>query len=207
MVQVLEDYPWKFGVVEGERRRIDWEKLGEPKNWEKLGVRIGGVRVVRTSRAVIIHPGLFKGWDERDLEALAIRTVEWVRQILEGRFGMVLGDDGVRLHEPIFRFPSEEAKEDVKHGTVVVEGVGSIDASPPECVPHEEYSGVARAHARLLLPDSVKRLELKVDGLVENVGKLAECVGKMVGAVEHLLPAAAEHELSPSQGTMDKYVI
>lgn len=54
----LEDYAVKFAVVEGEKCRIDWRKLGSPRNWVKLGVRIGGVRVVRTSRHVIIHPGV-----------------------------------------------------------------------------------------------------------------------------------------------------
>jgi hypothetical protein len=202
---VLEDFAWRFTVLEGERRRVDWVRLGSPRNWVKLGVRVGSVRVVRTSRSVIVHPGRLKGWDCRELERLAVRTVEWTRRVLEDRFGMLLEDEGVPLHEPVFRFYSEEAKEDVKHGTVICEGVGSTDNSPPERVPHEEYSGVERAHARLLLPDSVKRLELKVDSLSDCVVRLTESVGSVVGALERLLPPA-EPESRPSQNTMDKYV-
>jgi len=98
---VLEDHAVKFLVVEGERRRLDWVKLGSPANWEKLGVRVGCVRVVRTSRSVIIHPGRLKGFDVDELLVMAGRTVEWVRSILEGRFGMVLGEM-VPLHKPVF---------------------------------------------------------------------------------------------------------
>lgn len=183
----LEDFAWKFGVVEWEKRRLDWRKLGNPRNWEKLGVRIASVRVVRTSCSVIIHPGKFKGWDERELRDLAVRTVEWVKRILEDKFGMVLEPVGCKLHEPIFRFYSQEAREDVKYGTVITEGVGSTDNSPPERVPHEEYSGVERAHARHLLPDSVSRLERKVDVLAESTEKLVCCVGKLSDTLNKLL--------------------
>ena len=37
-------------------------------------------------------------------------------------------------------FYSEEAKKLVKLGTTLVENVGSTDNSPPERVPHEEYT-------------------------------------------------------------------
>ena len=180
---VLEDHAVKFLVVEGERRRLDWVKLGRPANWEMLGVRIGSVRVVRTSRSVIVYPGRLRGFDVDELLVMAGRTVEWVRSILEGRFGMVLGEM-VPLHKPVFRFYSDEAKEDVKSGTCIVEGVGSVDNSPPERVPHEEYQGRDRARARLLLPDSVRRLELKVDGMVESVNRLVDTLGKLVVSAE-----------------------
>ena len=42
---VLEDYAVKFGVVEDEKRCIEWRKLGDPRNWVKLGVKIGKIRV------------------------------------------------------------------------------------------------------------------------------------------------------------------
>jgi hypothetical protein len=136
---------------------------------------------------VIIHPGKFKGWDVRELRDLAVRTVEWVKRILEDRFGMVLEDVGSPLHEPIFRFYSQEAREDVKHGTIITEGVGSTDNSPPERVPHEEYSGVDRAHARHLLPDSIRRLESKVDVLTESTTKLVGLVGQVSDVLTKLL--------------------
>ena len=39
---VFEDHALKFRVLRRERCRVDWEKLGEPRNWRKLGVLIGG---------------------------------------------------------------------------------------------------------------------------------------------------------------------
>jgi len=61
---VLEDHAVKFEIIEEERNHISWEKLGSPRNWQKLGVKIGNVRVVKTcgkTKHIIIHPGKLKG--------------------------------------------------------------------------------------------------------------------------------------------------
>lgn len=193
----LEDYAVKFDVLEGERRVIVWEKLGDPRNWVKLGVRIGGVRVVRTSGSVIVHPGKLKGFDSHELLMTSGRIVEWVKRILEDKFGMLLSDDGVELHKPTWRYYTEEAKEDVKFGTVITEGVGRTDVSPPERRPHEEYDGEERAHARHLLPDSVKRLEGKVDQVNANMVKVTETLGALTTNLGRLVDA-----LSPLAGEL-----
>jgi len=176
---VLEDHAVKFAVVEHEKCRIDWRKLGNPRNWEQMGAKVCGVKVEKTSRHVIIHPGRLKGFDVDELEVEAGRIVERIKHVLEARFGMVLADDGVPIHKPIFRFYSDVAKEDVKNGTCIVEGVGSVDCSPPERVPHEEYCGKERAKARLLLPDSVRRVEVKLDRLIAIEERLADSIAKL----------------------------
>ena len=132
----LEDHAVKFEVIEWERVPLNWRRLGRPRNWEKLGVKIGNVRVVRTSKSIIIHPGRLRGFDVDELLMLSGRIVERVRMVLENRFGLVLSDAGIHLHQPITRFYSEEAGELVKLGTTIAEDVGSIDNSPPERVPH-----------------------------------------------------------------------
>jgi len=206
---VLEDHAFKFGVLEGERVRVDWVKLGSPRNWLKLGVRIGGVRVVKTSRSVIIHPGRLRGFDVDELKVDAGRVVERVKMVLEQRFGMVLSDDGVPLHKPIYRFYSEEAKEDVKCGTIITEGVGATDNSPPEREPHEEYSGEERAHARHLLPDSVRRLEMKVDSLTRATEDLVKCSSQVLEFLKQIagLEANRQNEpLGPDHKRLDFYV-
>lgn len=191
---VLEDHAVKFLVVEHEKERIDWRKLGEPKNWEKLGVKIGGVRVVKTSKSVIIHPGKLRGWDVDELLVDAGRTVQWVKSILELKFGMVLSDVGFPLHKPVFRFYTDEAKEIVaKEGTTIVEDVGSVDKSPPERIAHEEYYGKRLGKERLLFPFTLKRLEEKVDALNDNVLKLVDSMQKFTETFSKLLepqPAA-----------------
>jgi len=192
---VLEDYAVKFVVVEHEKFRIDWRRLGCPRNWLQLGVRIGGVRVEKTSRHVIIHPGRLKGFDVDELEVEVGRVVERVKMVLENRFGMVLSDEGVPLHKPIYRFYSEEAKEDVKNGTCIVDGVGSEDNSPPENVPHEEYMGKDRAKARLLLPDQVFRLEKKIDLLTDNICRLVNSVAKLSDALGQSVGPAAPNNV------------
>jgi hypothetical protein len=172
----LEDYAIKFRVLDwGRADQLDWRRLGRPRNWEKLGVKIGNVRVVRTSKSVIVHPGRLRGFDVDELLMLSGRIVERVKSVLEGYFGLVLEEPGVPVHEPITRFYSEEAGELVKLGTTVVEGVGSIDNSPPERVPHEEYIGKDLAKARLLMPLRLKCLETRVESLSSEVHELV-CV-------------------------------
>ena len=42
-VCVLDDHAVKFRVLEWKRLPIEWKRLGRPRNFEKLGVRIGNV--------------------------------------------------------------------------------------------------------------------------------------------------------------------
>jgi len=195
----LEDYAVKFGVLDwGRADRLDWRKLGRPRNWGKLGVKIGAVRVVRTSKSIIVHPGKLRGFDEDELLMFSGRIVERVVMVLENHFGMVLDANSIPLHEPITRFYSEEAKELVrKYGTTIVEEVGSIDNSPPERIPHEEYRGRDLAKTRLLMPLKIQKLEqqfgelndkinifdAKVDAVIDGLAKTNENLVRLVDAL------------------------
>lgn len=210
---VLEDCAVKFEILESEKGRLKWEKLGEPRNWVKLGVRIGSIRVVKTNRSVIIHPGPLRGFDVDELEVEAGRIVERVRGVLEGRFGMVLSERCVSLHKPIYRVYSEEAKKDVKFGTGIVEGPdgrqSSIDNSPPG-PPHEEYDGKQRTIARQLLPDSVRSLQIQVDGLQKTMLQVLEALKPLqeLPSILNKLTGGPEQpgSLSDSQQKMERYV-
>ncbi len=142
---------------------------------------------MRTSKSIIVHPGRLRGFDVDELLMLSGRIVERVRMVLENRFGMVLSDVGVPLHQPVTRFYSEEARLLVKLGTTIVEDVGSIDESPPEKVAHEEYVGKDLAKARLLMPLNVRRLEQRVSGVEEKVDKLSGEVHELVSVLKEAL--------------------
>jgi len=118
---------------------------------------------------------------------LSGRIVERVRMVLENRFGMILSDVGVPLHQPVTRFYSEEARELVKLGTTIVQDVGSIDESPPEKVAHEEYRGKDLAKARLLMPLNVRRLEQRLCSVEEKVDKLSSDVHELVSVLKEAL--------------------
>ena len=121
---VFEDHPVKFLVLRGERSGcIDWVKLGQPRNWNKLGFHVTGVHVVKTSKSVIIHPGPLKGFDVDQLEIDSGRIVERVRNILELKFGMQLSEDCSFLHGPMWQVYRPEAREWIKAGSVKVAGV------------------------------------------------------------------------------------
>ena len=165
--------------------------MGRPRNWEKLGVRIGNVRVVRTSETIIVHLGRLRGLDVDELLMLSGRIVERVRMVLENRFGMLLSDVGVPLHQPITRFYSEEARNLVKLlGTTIVKDVDSIDESPPEKIAHEEYHGIDLGKARLLMPLNVRRLEKRLCSVEEKVDKLSSDVHELVGVLKRLCARA-----------------
>lgn len=181
---VLEDHAFKFAIIRNETCLIDWKKLGNPCNWQKLGVHVDGLRVEKTSKNIIIHPGKLVGFSPDVLLVDSGRAIQKCRDILEVKFGMLLSAEGVALHEPILRFYSEEAKEDVKCGTVIVQGVGTIDNSPPEHIPHEEYSGVERAKARILLPDAVKALNAQVFDLRSELAEYRVRVENVISTVE-----------------------
>jgi len=59
----------------------------------------------------------------------------------------------------------------VKLGTSIVEDVGSIDKSPPERVPHEEYVGNDLVKTRLRMPTNVSMLEQsRMHSCVKHIG-------------------------------------
>ncbi|MEJ2281396.1 MAG: hypothetical protein P8X97_05735 [Candidatus Bathyarchaeota archaeon] len=174
-VCVLEDQAIKFEVINwGNIDRLDWRKLERPRNWEKLGIKIGNIRVVRTSRSLIIHPGRLRGFDVDELLLLSGRINERVRMILENRFNITLTDNGTPLHQPITRFYSQEAKQLIKYVTTIVENIGSIDNSPPERIPHEEYIGKDLAKARLLMPLNIVNLENQIKELDKKLSYLLQ---------------------------------
>ena len=165
---VFEDHALKFQVLHRERCRVDWEKLGEPRNWRKLGVLIGVVRVelnLGLEPTVVIHPGQVKGFNVDELEMEAARIVERTRVVLEQKFGMLLSESGVPLHNPRWRIYRPECHEWISAGTVEVDGVGALDHSPTHDKkdplsgrPHLEYSDKRLAAANERLTDMLGRL-------------------------------------------------
>ena len=99
LVHVLEDHAVKFEILKEEdaEHRIDWRKLGEPRNWVKWGFKLGNVRVVKTPRHIIIHPGKLRDFDADQLLVTAGQIVGRVRLELMVRFGMVLSEEGVAV--------------------------------------------------------------------------------------------------------------
>lgn len=183
---ILEDHAFKFAIVEHEKNRIDWRKLGQPQNWCKLGIKIGKVRVVKTSRNIIIHPGKIRGFDVDELEVTAGRIIERVKAFLENRYGMVLGEEGVPLHKPIWEVFTPEAEEWAKAGTVKVEGVGQLDKSPPDRKAHREYDRKQLAIDAIMAPVVLADIERKVDALTESTEKMAVSIGKLSDALSKL---------------------
>jgi len=150
---VLEDYAVKFRVL-SDRSCLDWEKIGEPRNWVKLGLRFGdSVWVEKTSRHVIVHSGRVFGFDPFGLLVEAGRIVEYVWAWLRDH-GLELDPFGVPVHKPVFRFFDMYADLLSRFGTFITEK-GSVDHSPPERVPHVEFKGLSTALNYIEMPDRI----------------------------------------------------
>ena len=215
---VLEDHPLKFRVLEREKSAIDWCRLGEPRNWRKLGVRIGDVRVVLNMGlvpTVVIHPGQMKGFNVDQLEMDAARIVERVRFVLEAKFGMALSDEGEALHGPRWRVYRPECKAWVEAGTVEVEGVGGLDHSPTgerqdplSRRPHLEYNSKRLAAAAVNFPLTLESIEAKVDVLNSRVEFMARGVERLVDVLGKLFDVECKGESigSVSSGGVQDYV-
>ena len=204
---VFEDHALKFVVLRRERYRVDWQKLGEPRNWRKLGVSIGAVRVelnLGLEPTVVIHPGQVKGFNVDELEMEAARIVERTKVVLEQKFGMQLSENGVPLHIPRWRIYRPECHEWISAGTVEVEGVGALDHSPTHDKkdplsgkPHLEYSDkrlAARAADFPVAHDSGKRLAVSAVEFPMILANLEAKLDALYGQFERL--AAANERLT-----------
>lgn len=181
---IMEDYPVKFELV-SDSSHIEWVKLGEPRNWEKLGIHVGNVRVEKTSQSVIIHSGQLSGFNEYYLMMEAGQIHAIVRAWLLDH-GVELGQYGVPLHaKPIFKFYNQAADLfNQLFGTVETEN-GAIDHSPPDNIPHIEFKGPRTAANFIDMGNKVAIIEQRLEGL-EGLGRVLEANVKALEAIPGL---------------------
>lgn len=186
-VHVLEDYAIKFEILKEEDKQqpIDWRKLGQPRNWVKLGFKLGDVRVVKTSRHIIIHPGKLRDFNADRLLVRAGEVVGRVRLELMSRFGMILSEEGTPLHDPVWEVFTPEAAALDGFGTFKVHmakgATGGLDNSPPDRKRHFEYNRKELAVAAVQSPELFVELAQKVESLVQTVNGLVTVNEKLVG--------------------------
>ena len=199
-VHVLEDHAVKFEIQKEEDRHhpIDWKKLGQPRNWVKLGFKLGTVRVIKTPRHIIIHPGKLRDFDADRLLVTAGQIVGRVRLELMVRFGMVLSEEGVPLHDPVWEVFTSDAEAFEGAGTFKVHledgAVGGLDNSPPDRKRHFEYNRRELAVAAVRSPELFVDLAQKVEALVQTVNGLVAVNERLVGLLADVFGLAAEKD-------------
>ena len=94
------------------------------------------------------------------------------------RFGMVLSEEGVPLHDPVWEVFTPEAEGFESAGRFKVHlgdgAVGGLDNSPPDCKRHFEYNRKELAVAAVRSPELFVELAQKVKALKDQV----EVLGK-----------------------------
>ena len=199
-VHVLEDHAVKFLILKEEDKQhpIDWRKLGEPRNWVKWGFKLGNVRVVKTSRSIIIHPGKLRDFDADALLVLAGQIVGRVRLELMVRFDMVLSEEGVPLHAPVWEVFTKEAKELDGVGTFKIHlkdgATGGLDNSPPDHQRHFEYNRKELAVAAVRSPELFVELAQKIDALIQTVSGLVTVNERLVGLLSEAFGLTKSNE-------------
>ncbi len=103
------------------------------------------------------------------------------------------------MHQPITRFYSQEAKDIVKLGTTIIENVESIDNTPPERVPHEEYMRKDLAKAILLVPLKLVYLENKVEDIETKLNNLNKNTTELVLILKNAFITIAINNLTNYQ--------
>jgi hypothetical protein len=198
VVHVLEDHAMKFEILKEEDKHhpMDWKKLGQPRNWIKLGFKLGNVRVIKTPRHIIIHPGKLRDFNADQLLVTAGQIVGRVRLELMMRFGMKLSEEGVALHDPVWEVFTPEAEALDGAGTFKVHmadgATGGLDNSPPDRKRHFEYNRKELAVAAVRSPELFVELAQKVDVLVQTVNGLVTVNERLVGLLTEVFGLAAE---------------
>ena len=206
---VLEDYPIKYALLEGEQvGRVSWEKLGEPRNWVKLGFKIGSIRVVKTSKNIIIHPGRLKGWDPYRLVYVAGRECGRAASWLQNHLGMVLGP-GEPIKRPTFQVYDPIAEEVTKYYSFNSDA-GGADRSPPSKRGHWEMGPeVARDYllsfSRLReVKTRLDRVDEQLEGVNYTLNRLTEQIGGLVGELHSLVISLKGGRVLPERPELSK---
>lgn len=191
-VYVLEDYAWKFELLRDayQDSPVDWRKYGMPKHWERVGALLCGVRVI-LNRGVVptveIHPGKIRDFDPYSLLATAGEIVGRVKAELAARHGIVLSENGLPLHKPIWQVYTGKAALYEKAGNVKIDlGDGfevKRDKSPPERQWHKEFNDIELAVAEAQTPKLLVDLKHEVAHLKEQVNFMAEENVQVVSAL------------------------
>lgn len=180
---IMEDYQMKFRLIK-DSSRLDWKKLGEPRNWEKLGIKVGKVRVEKTTQNIIIHSGQVVGVHPSHAMIEAGSIIGVVFGFLKSH-GVVMDPVGLPSRQPIFKFYTPEAEELYRLYGVTITDKGTIDNSPPDKIPHEEYPRNA-AVDKLTMPSRVVRMEDRQVKIEERLKNIEAVEDRIVTALEKL---------------------
>lgn len=217
VIVVLEDYPVKFDVVSwGRADDLAWEKLGEPRNWVKLGFKVGSVRVVRTSKSIIVHPGRLRGDNSWHLIFVASRECNRVARWLAQRADMVLRP-GETIKRPMFQVYDQLAEMVTRSFSFKNQDGEGADRSPPARKGHwelgpESASNFIRASSRLKqLTKQLYQLDRNLEKMDDNLERVEsgllpalDAWTKVGNQLLKILEKLGQIEEAPSQPLKDE---
>jgi len=94
--------------------------LGKPQNWEKFGIKVGKVRVEKTTKHIIVHTGQIAGVHPNHALIEAGSIIGTVLGVLRTLGVFVESGAGVPLRRPIFKFYTADAELLYEHACMQI---------------------------------------------------------------------------------------
>jgi len=160
---------FKYPVLSGPREALDWRRVPQAcGHWVSLIGDEGGVRVVKTSRHVIVWCESISGRDPDELLLRAKAVADRVAASLCVKYGFRLGEGRLvpKKHIGVY----DPAAELLSRRFEVSDDVGKIDRS--EGLGEIDWFSVKAAKDYLLMPSRVENLERKLEALHGDVQEL-----------------------------------
>ena len=112
------------------------------------------------------------------------------------RFGMILSEEGIPLHDPVWEVFTPEAEVLNGTGTFKIHmadvATGGLDNSRPDHKRHFEYNRKELAVAAVRSPELFVELSQKVEALVQTVNGLITVNERLVGLLTETFGLAGE---------------
>jgi DNA-binding Lrp family transcriptional regulator len=164
-----ENIRFKAHIIKMPIIPVNWKKV-EMTNWVAYAYEIDCVKIklnMGIKPTIEFLPSPIEGDNPFHLYAILLYECSKVAQTLNDRIGLEVGklEQSSRgewlTYDPIARSFCK------LHGQVTYEGIGKINASKPREIGEFEFSDPRALHDYLLMPQRLKKVEDKVDKLLE----------------------------------------
>ena len=183
----MHNVVFKFPIVEEPKVEVDWRKV-RMQNWGRLIGSVCGLTVEKTSSHVLIYPDVLVGDDPWRLLFLARDEAEWLKTVLESKFGMKLGK-GELCRKPHFGVYDPVASR-VSSFYQLSDDVGKIDES--EGYGEIDWTDPEAAKEYLLMPLRIKELLNRLTKLESGLLQIFQTWNVIGNRLLEILPSTGD---------------
>jgi len=181
----LHNFCAKYPIVAEPRVPVDWGRVQQMRNWEKVLGTVFGLTVERTTRHVLVYADVVEGGNPWELVYLAWRETDRLASYLEESWKMRLGRPSLKDPKLHFAVYDPVASRIVKDYRVTLDGVAEVDQSPPS--PGEvDWFSPESAEDYLLMGARMRTVEQRTARMETNLEAVASSLREAVDALKTL---------------------